>query len=358
MNKKISIILLNYNGKQFNKKCIDSILLQSYQDFEIIFVDNVSTDGSLEEVEKTYEEEIKIKKIIIIKNKENTGFTGGNNLGVKYASKKSEYICLLNNDTTVPKNWLEELIKGIESDGELGAVGSVILDKGYEEEIKNTHFKNKDVFVSTILGENAIEKSIIKNGIMYTNVISGCCVLYKKNIIKKPFPEFYFGYGEDIWLGLYLLITGYKLAICPKSIVNHFGSGSFGKKPSDLKLFYGNRNQIINFLVFYKITTIIKLFPLFIINQMSHLFLDVPLKRIKAKIKSWIWIFNNRKKITSLKNLIQKDRILSDKNMIYILSHKLSDNIFYVKFNRIKLLLIKTANYIFRLYIKLFFGIF
>ena len=77
---QVSIILLNYNGKKFNKACIDSILKQSYQDFEIVFVDNISTDGSVKEVESLYAKEIAAKKIKIIRSAENTGFSGGNNL--------------------------------------------------------------------------------------------------------------------------------------------------------------------------------------------------------------------------------------------------------------------------------------
>ena len=69
---KVSIILLNYNGIKFNIPCINSILKQSYQNFEIIFVDNVSTDKSLEEVKKTYQKEVQSKKIIIVENIKNT----------------------------------------------------------------------------------------------------------------------------------------------------------------------------------------------------------------------------------------------------------------------------------------------
>ena len=137
MSWYVSIILLNYNGKQFNKPCIESILQQNYQDFEIVFIDNSSTDWSLEEVKKDYQKEIQNKKIIIIESKKNLWFAWGNNLWAGHTSKKSEYICLLNNDTTVPNNRLKELIQWIQSDSTLWAVGSLILDRWYEEAIKN-----------------------------------------------------------------------------------------------------------------------------------------------------------------------------------------------------------------------------
>ncbi len=351
----VSIILLNYNWKKFNKDCIDSILLQSYKNFKIIFVDNASTDGSLEEVEKLYENEIEEKKIIIVKNKENSWFTWGNNLWVKYASNESEYICLLNNDTTVPENWLEELVKGIESDRDLWAVGSLVLDMWYEEKIKNMFFDQRKTYTRTILWETAIKNVSMKDyvsWIYYTTSLSWCSLLYKKNIIKTPFPERYFAYWEDIFFCLTLISKWYKLAFCTKSIVNHYWSWSFGKKPSDFKLFYGNRNQIINYFLFYKVSTIIKLFPLFFITQISQIFINVPLKRIKAKIKSRFWIFKNIWKVTELRGEIQENKIISDNLFIQQLSYKFSDDIHYINFSASRKRIISFVNKIFELYIK------
>ena len=360
MGQKVSIIILNYNGKQFNIQCIDSILQQNYQDFEIIFVDNLSTDKSLEEVKKTYEEQIVNKKIVIIENKENTWFAWGNNIWHQNSSPESKYICLLNNDTIVPTDWLENLIKWIESDDQLWAVGSIILDAGYEENIKQKIFSEKKIITTSFLWESAwkkIPEDELKKGIYYTSVISGCCFLYKKNLVPNPFPSFYFAYWEDVQLSLFLLAQGYKLAICSESIINHFWSGSFGKEPSEFKLFYGNRNQIINYLTFYNTETTWLLLPLFIISQISHVFVNVPFKRIKAKLQARKWIIKNRKQISKLRMMIKEKKKLSDKKIISTLSYKLSDDIFYGNFSKIKLILIKCINSIFKYYIKLILNV-
>lgn len=355
---QVSIILLNYNGKQFNKACIDSILKQSYQDFEIVFVDNVSTDGSVEEVESLYTKQIAEKKIKIIRNTKNTGFTWGNNLWVQHADKTSEYICLLNNDTTIPTNRLEELIKWIESDNTLWAVGSMILDKGYEEEIKKDYLINHETFVLTTLGETAKEKVSDKEastGIYYTSSISWCCFFYKKNIIERPFPEFYFAYGEDVWLSLFMISIWWKMAICTKSIVHHYGSWSFGKKPSNLKLFYGNRNQIINFLVYYKNRTKIKLLPLFIINQLSHIFINYPLKRFIAKTKARIRIITHHWKIKAIKKIIYQKKQIDEEKIIRTLSHNFIDDTYYAKLWKLQKNIIEKLNIFYRKFHKLFF---
>ena len=124
---KVSILLLNYNWKRFNKKCIDSILSQTYKDYEIIFIDNKSIDWSLEEIIDSYSSEIEKWIIKIIKNDDNYFFAWGNNIWAKYVNW-SDYIWLLNNDTVLDKNCLLELIKWIEFDGTLWAVSSLILD--------------------------------------------------------------------------------------------------------------------------------------------------------------------------------------------------------------------------------------
>jgi hypothetical protein len=88
---KVSVIIVNYNGKKWLKKCFDSLIHQTYKEFEIIFVDNNSSDDSIEFLEKNYQD----SRIRVIESGANLGFSGGNNLGIK--ESRGEYILLLNN---------------------------------------------------------------------------------------------------------------------------------------------------------------------------------------------------------------------------------------------------------------------
>jgi hypothetical protein len=353
----VSIILLNYNGKRFNKPCIDSILQQNYQNFEIIFVDNSSTDWSLEEVKKIYQKESQSRKIIIIESKKNTWFAWGNNLWVQHASRNSEYICLLNNDTTVPKNRLRKLMDGIQSNATLWAISWMILDVWYEAQTLEIYKDKKEVFTPNIFGEiviNKISPKEAKTWIYYTAGLSGCCFLYKRSIIEKPFPDFYFAYTEDIFLSRYILYKWYTLGISTESIIHHHGSWSFGKKPSNFKLFYGNRNQIINYLVFYNISTIVKLLPLFLITQISHLFINSFWKRLWAKIKAWTWICKHSRQIRKLRKFIQENKKIQEKEFIQHLSYKFNDNIPRWNFWKITVKIIRSMNKIFTSYCRYF----
>jgi GT2 family glycosyltransferase len=99
----ISIVVLNWNGKEITEECLNSIKKQTFKDYEIILVDNNSTDGSSEYLKKRF------PKINLIQNKENYGYAKGNNIGIKKA--KGDYVLILNNDIILDKNFLKELDK-------------------------------------------------------------------------------------------------------------------------------------------------------------------------------------------------------------------------------------------------------
>jgi len=107
---KISIVILNYNAGELLEKCISSILKSNYKNFEIILVDNASKDESHKECKN------KFPKIKLIENKENLGYCEGNNVGLRMA--RGEYVVILNPDTIVDNNWLDELLKAYENNGE------------------------------------------------------------------------------------------------------------------------------------------------------------------------------------------------------------------------------------------------
>lgn len=353
----VSIILVNYNGKQFNSACIESILKQTYQHFEIIFVDNASHDGSVEIVEREFAKELEKHKIKIIKSKINSGFSWGNSLGAHHSSPESAYVCLLNNDTTVPPNRLEELIQWIWSDENLWAVASVILDKGYEQQIMDMFFSQHTKPTISFFWESTLSKipsTEQKTKIFYTSCLSWCSFLYKKELINEPFPEYYFAYAEDVLLSREILLKNRKLAYIGTSFVNHFGSGSFGKKPSVTKLFHWNKNQILNFLLTYHRKTQLVLLPLFIIKECSHLFLSSWLERFIAKIKARKRILANRSVRIKTRREIQQSRLINDRQFLKQLSYKLSDDIYYARFSGIRKKLIWLGNGFFWLYARLF----
>jgi len=116
----VSIIIVNWNGKAFISECFQSISCQTFRDFEVIFVDNGSTDGS-SNLAATLASELNFS-FTVLNLPSNNGFTGGNIEGLKHCSGK--YIALLNNDTSVSKKWLASLVKAMEGDPEIGICAS------------------------------------------------------------------------------------------------------------------------------------------------------------------------------------------------------------------------------------------
>ena len=312
-NWLVSIILLNCNGKQFNCNCIDSILKQTYKNYEIIFVNNMSTDWSLEEIQENYKNEINKWIIKIVLNSSNTWFTWWNNLWVKNSSKDSEYICLLNNDTTVWEDWIENLVKSIQTDEKLWAVHSVILEWDIKK-LKNQIFDEKQWFINNIYSWIGSFKKItddeFKNNLCYTTWVHGCCMLYKKNIVEDPFEDYYFIYHEDTYFSHRLLSLWYKLWMCLNSFVNHHGSWTCWKV-SLIKQFRIRRNETINYLVFMPYVIGIIYLPLLILNKVFSIICWNIILNFKAEVKAIVWIFNNFWLIKKTHKLINDNRQIS-----------------------------------------------
>jgi hypothetical protein len=258
-----SIIVLNYNGKNYLKKCLDSLKKLTYPNYEIIFVDNASTDDSIEFVEKNYTE------IKIIKNESNLGFAEGNNVGIR--NSNGEYIILFNNDVIVDKNWLNETVKIAKSDKKIGIVGGKIYD--YDSNVlqhaggRLHKFTNFYLFTSEI---GAGEKDVRQyDKIREVDYVICTAILIKKNVIEKiglMDNGFYPLYGEDIDLNYRVRKMGYRIVYTPSAKVWHIGSGTFGKIPREKK-YYIQKNKIRFVLKDYEFYLILW----FIFSQTIHI---------------------------------------------------------------------------------------
>jgi hypothetical protein len=238
MKTKVCIIILNWNSREFLKNCLNSIKKNvSFKNYKIIVVDNGSKDGSQKIIK------LKFKEVILIKNKENRGFSGANNQGIKYALKKynPEYIYLLNNDTLVQKGWLEEAIRCAESDPNIGIVGSKQLTFEKKPSISAGWIK----FFKTEYYWGDKEKEV--------EWVSGAGFLIKKEVLEKIgfLDEIYNPvYYEETDLEKRAILAGFKVIHCPKSIFLHKGGVDVkSNKIPDKALFY--RNRLIYFFRYY-----------------------------------------------------------------------------------------------------------
>lgn len=263
MSGKVAIILVNYNGEKYNEECICSILKSTYNNYEIIVVDNASTDNSVKLIRERFYDNIKI-----ILSNENLGFSGANNIGINYALDNGfDYVMLLNNDTIIDENMIKIMV-------ETSANKVVVSPKIYYYDNKNIIWSaggsinwSKGLPIQYGINEEDNYENNNKKSIEFA---TGCCVLIPINAIKKVgmMSEEYFLYYEDTDYCVRLIRGGYKIIYEPEAILFHKVSASTGGEKSKMYWYYMTRNRLIfnkkfNNTIFYKMyflaTTAIKL---------------------------------------------------------------------------------------------------
>lgn len=218
MNPLVSVLIINWNGKHYLEDCLTSLYNQTYKNFEVIVFDNGSVDGSVEFVKSRFPD------VHIIKNKENIGFAGGNNIAFKNA--KGDFIALLNNDTKVDILWLEELIKVMQSSKKIGICTAKVLRMGDPSIIDSTGLIFKSGFPT---GRGYSEKDTgqyDKQEEVWG--ATGTAVLLRREMINKIglFDETFFAYCEDIDLSWRARNAGWKTVYVPTSICYHVSGGT------------------------------------------------------------------------------------------------------------------------------------
>lgn len=236
-NPPTSVVIVNYNGKKYLDTCLSSLEQQTHSHFEVIFVDNASTDGSVEYVKEHF------PPVHVIENSENYGFAKGNNIGIEAA--KGKYVATLNNDTRADPAWIEELTKAMETDDTLGMCASKMLFMDRPDTINSTGI---NVSRSGACWDRGLEETDAR----YTksDEVFGPCAgaaLYRREMLDEVglFDEDFFGYMEDVDLAFRGRLAGWGCIYVPTAKVYHVRGGTGGFE-SDLTIYYGNRNVIWN----------------------------------------------------------------------------------------------------------------
>ena len=288
MNPSVSIIILNWNGWKDTIECLESLYHITYPNFNVVVVDNGSEDQSIEKVKEYCEGMIEVeskffkydpsnkpirtmeytreevragrgrdreffdlpsnKRLVIVRNEKNYGYSEGNNIGMEYVQKalKTDYIVLLNNDVVVDPQFLTELVKITERDGKVGFVGPKIYYYDQRNIIYSSGARINFFFLHSKGGQGMVDKGQFDT-LKEVDALNGCALLLRSSLLEsvgKLDPD-YFAYAEEIDWCIRAKREGYRIIYAPKAIVFHKGAKSTGQGFNPFVAYYKTRNLIL-----------------------------------------------------------------------------------------------------------------
>lgn len=240
---KIAVVILNWNGREFLRKFLPSVIANCQKNVEIIVADNASTDSSIEFLQNNF------PQIRIVPNRTNGGFARGYNEAL--AEVEAEYFILLNSDIEVTSNWIEPVIELMESDKTIAACQPKL--RSYHEKEKFEYAGAAGGFIDEygypFCRGRIFQHIEIDNG-QYNDATeifwaTGACMFVRAELYKQfgGLDEDFFAHMEEIDFCWRLKNEGYKIMYCPDSIVYHVGGGTLPKKSAQ-KTYLNFRNNL------------------------------------------------------------------------------------------------------------------
>jgi hypothetical protein len=285
-NPKVSIIILNWNGKDDTLECLGSLRGLEYGNYEVIVVDNGSTDGSQEAISRGY------PNVKLIKNKENMGFCVGNNTGIR--SAESDYYLLLNNDTVVDPKFVKQLVLVGESDRKIGILGPKMFFYDRRNVFWFAGGFMKRCHGTVHRGFNELDAGQYDN-VEDMDFISGCALMVKKEVIDKIglLDEEFFAYYEDVDWCLRARKAGYRVVYVPKSVIWHKCSVAWNRNRG-LAAFHGEKNVLLlarknNFGLVYYLFDFLHLLKLVAVSSVR-----LDFGRAKGALGGKMWYLKNK----------------------------------------------------------------
>lgn len=319
LNPLVTIIIINWNGKSLLYKCFSSLKKVSYKNKEIIFVDNASTDGSLEYAKTLY------PGMKIIKNKKNLGYAEGHEEALKRA--RGKFILLLSTDTMVKKNMLGAMVSAIQSEKNVGAVMPKLLMYPNTKLIDSIGSFFVRSGVSYHFGREKDSNIPIYNKKMEIYSAKGACLLFRKDALQKTglFDKDYFAYFEDTDLCHRIWLAGFKVVYTPETEVYHLGAGTSKKIARSYIQFHSFKNRLMTYIKNLSAGNLVEVIPLTLLVYQAIFLLFL----ITGKFKTAFAIQG-----AILWNILNIDKTLKKRRYIQTKIRKVKDEDFLPKITR------------------------
>ncbi len=237
----VGIVVLNWNGWRETAECLESMRRVKHPGVEMLIVDNGSTDGSREILEKKFPE------IPLLAVEENRGYAGGNNIGIRHwLDRGKDCIALINNDVVVRSDFLTPLVSAIESDRRLGLVAPLIRRREAPNQIQCAGMEvSIPLGLTRLTGFGEVDAGQY-DGARAVDFLIGACLLVRRAVFEQVglLDESYFVYGEDTEFVHRASRSGFRAAVVGQSKVWHRGRAASDQVPG-LFLYYATRNDIL-----------------------------------------------------------------------------------------------------------------
>jgi GT2 family glycosyltransferase len=311
---KASVIIVNYNGLDHLKRCLPSLLAQRYGEYEVLVIDNGSSDGSVEYVECVY------PQVTAIRSATNLGYGGANNVGFEYAS--GEYLAMLNPDTVVEADWLRELVLALEKTPGAGLATSRVLLLGAPKRINacGNDITYTGLTVCRGLGQSADRyphQEVVP-------AVSGSAFAIKRSVLEHigGFDDTFFLYYEDTDLSLRAALAGYDCVYVPTSVVYHDYSFRFSAHKGSIQ----ERNRIFSWLKTFRWGTLLALSPALLLAELLAWGYSMlhGVEHVRSKAQSYTWVAENWQQIAEARRRTQALRRVGDRQLVHKMSHHLN----------------------------------
>ncbi|NQS88898.1 glycosyltransferase family 2 protein [Patescibacteria group bacterium] len=256
MNPKVAIIILNWNGFDDTVECLNSLKDSDYSDYKVILVDNASDNDEGRRLKEMFPD------IHLIQNTTNRGFAAGNNDGNNWAQENGiEYVITLNNDCIVEEKWLLNLVAGISSTGADFGTSRIMF---YPETNLVCSIGDVILLDGSGVSINSSKPYVADHNIKPIYSACGAGAIFSRRCLEgvkikgnQFFDELYFVYYEDVDLGIRLNSKGYKGVLIPDAVVYHKYAQTQEGEYSPFRMFYSERNRILNEILNYPVYLVI-----------------------------------------------------------------------------------------------------
>ncbi len=323
----VSVIIANHNGEKFLKKCIDSLLLEKSSRFEIIIVDDASTDNSINLIRKNYQG---IKRLNLISLPENVGAARVRNIGIENALGK--YLFFLDNDTVVNPGWASTIDNFFKKYPKTGIAQAKLLKMGTNNfDYAGDHISKMGFLIERARGCLDNERYNQEDKVFG---VKSAAMIARKKVVDSlgGFDDDYFIYWEDTDICWRSWLSGFEVRMCPKITVWH----AYGTENKDLKIpldnkvtYRGCRNNIISLVKNLEISTLIFTLPINFFSWLTLSFMFALkgnfLKSIEI-IRALGWITTHPLFLARKRALVQENRKISDNDLFSMVGEKINLN--------------------------------